>query len=243
MSDEVEESAGQFIEFKCPYCRADNSFPKEEAGTVQECPYCGEVFLAAREPAAPGQPLPVPIATPRLVLRRLGPGDAADLAGFLGDEELIRYTQYLSMDEPAIADWIEEDRTKRAFSQGHPLRLAIELQENHKVIGWATVHYSCGALCPGRHTDTRAFLFVLISPQHQRNGFGLEVIQHLLKFCFQEINVRRVTASCDSRNLAAKALFAKAGMRQEGEFFQECFIKDECVDLSYFAMLAGEYQP
>jgi RimJ/RimL family protein N-acetyltransferase len=241
MSDETGNLDGQFIEFKCPYCRTDSSYREEEGGTVQQCPYCNEVLLVARENGLPGLPIPFPIATPRLTLRRLGAGDVADLAGFMGDEELVRYMKTPSMDESAVASWIEQDLAKRAFSLRHPLRLAIVLQESQKVIGWASVHYYREALSPGRWLDTQASLFVLVSPQHQRKGFGLEVIQHLLKFAFSGINVRRVMATCDGRNLAAKALLAKAGLRQEGEFFQRLFIKDKCVDLCYFALLSGEF--
>ena len=242
MSDDTEGSAEQFIDFKCSYCGADTSFRAEEAGTVQECPFCPEVFIVPLKNGAPGQPIPIPIATPRLSLRQLGSGDVADLAAFMNDEELVRYMKTLSMDESGVASWIEQNRAKHAFPQRHPLWLAIVLQESQKVIGWASVHYYRAGFCPGRRVDTWASPFVLVSPQYQRKGFGLEVVQHLLNFVFTGINVRRVTAACDSRNVAGKALSAKAGLRPEGEFFHQYFLKDECIDVCYFAMLSGEFQ-
>ena len=160
MTDESEDSAEQFIEFKCPYCGGDNAFPGYDAGAVQECPFCPEVFLVPLENGSPGRPILVPIATPRLTLRRLAPGDNDDLAEFMGNEELVRYMETSEMDEASINDWLERDQSTKMFQSGRGLYLGIGLQENDKLIGWAWMDYSREA--PGAHMDRQASFNLVI---------------------------------------------------------------------------------
>ena len=144
------------------------------------------------------------------------------------------------MDEASIGDWLKRDQSTKMFQSERGLYLGIGLPENDKLIGWAWMDYSREA--PGAKADRRASFNLLINPLYQRKGFGLEVIQNLLAFGFGDLNLRRITASHDSRNLPAKALLTKAGLRFEGEFFQDRFVKNEWVDMTCFAMLAGEYE-
>jgi RimJ/RimL family protein N-acetyltransferase len=240
MSDEVDSSEGEFIEFKCPYCGGLTAFPAGDAGAVQGCPFCPQSFLVPPANATPAQPLPIPLATPRLTLRRLRIQDVADLAEFMGGEELVRYSEASPMDEAGIADWIEQDQASPMLQPDIVSWLGIELNETGRLIGHAAVIYKREAL--GAQPNREANVSLYINPALHRKGFGLEALQGLLAFGFKGINLRRITARCDSRNAAARALLIKAGLRFEGEFFQETFVKTEWVDKSYYAMLAGEYQ-
>jgi aminoglycoside 6'-N-acetyltransferase len=63
-----------------------------------------------------------------------------------------------------------------------------------------------------------------------------------LGFCFEGIRLHRVTASCDSRNVAACGLFEKVGMRREGEFVKNRFSNGEWTNSIWFAALGEEYR-
>lgn len=234
---DVEDSGAEFIEFKCPSCGGDVSFPPDDAGAVQGCPFCQQSFLVPLQNGAPGRPVPVPISLARLTLRRLRPEDNTDLAELMNDAELLRYLDAGAMDEPGIAEWLARDQSLPMLQPGQPLWLGVEF--GGKIIGTTSVTYARES--PGAPPDRQVVISVCISRACQRQGFGLETIQGLLAFGFNAINIRRVTANCDSRNAAAKGLLAKAGLRFEGEFFQDNFVKNEWVDTCYFAMLAGEY--
>ena len=80
-----------FIDFKCPCCHEPVSFPKETAGFVQGCPSCNESLIVPDDGSEVGRPIPLPIATPRLVLRRLAAGDWKDLLELMSDEEFFHY--------------------------------------------------------------------------------------------------------------------------------------------------------
>jgi len=64
----------------------------------------------------------------------------------------------------------------------------------------------------------------------------------LLDFCFNGIKLHRVTASCDSRNVAACRLLEKAGMRREGEFLKDHFADGEWFNTFSYAVLSEEYR-
>lgn len=53
--------------------------------------------------------------------------------------------------------------------------------------------------------------------------------------------MHRMTASCDSRNIAAQRLFAKVGMRREGEFRKDQFVSGAWANTVWHAILAEEY--
>lgn len=59
-----------FVDFKCPYCREVVTFVMGGIGHLQECPNCGESLVVPTEEQEFANPIPVPIGTPRLVLRR-----------------------------------------------------------------------------------------------------------------------------------------------------------------------------
>jgi RimJ/RimL family protein N-acetyltransferase len=238
--DDMDISSQEFLEFKCPYCNETDSFIAGDAGALQACPFCGQILVVAAENGAPGGAFPLPVNTPRLTLKLPGPEDTGDLAGFMGSDDLFRHTRMTAMDEAGLREWLGEEFRNTILDPGKGLWLGIRLKEPGEVIGIASVEYFRET--PGAQPDRQARIFVAIDPRHQRKGFGLETIQGLLGFCFAGIKVRRVTAVCDRRNEAAKALLAKASLRLEGEFYQESFVKNEWIDTSYFALLAEEYR-
>ena len=63
----------------------------------------------------------------------------------------------------------------------------------------------------------------------------------MLGFCLEGIKLHRVSASCDSRNVAACRLFEKLGLRREGEFLKDNMLHGEWVNTVWYAALGEEY--
>ena len=223
-----------FIDFKCPYCGFLASFPEDCAGRANECPECLETIVVPNDGSEVGHKLPIPITTPRLTLRRLRQGDWKDLLEFLADAETFRYSPAEPMDEEGVVRWLEADAAAQGTHLSSEFSLAIVLESNNKLIGHGTVSF------PDQQR-LQAILDVFLNRHHQRNGYATEVVRALLDFCFQGIGLHRVAVSCDSRNVAAQRLFAKAGLRREGEFLQSHFVKGEWADKTWFALLKSEY--
>jgi RimJ/RimL family protein N-acetyltransferase len=232
--NETPEAEAQFIDFKCPYCGTLLSFLEDSQGLAQECLNCMQVVIVPAAGAEIGRKLPIPLTTPRLVIRRLQPDDGPDLLPVLGDEEVLRYLDAVPSTEEFIVRWLNEDAKVRLTQPGQTLFLAIVLQAGGKLIGYLALNLT-------DHAHLQAEINVLLNRSHHRQGYGKEAVRAALAFCFAGIGVHRVVASCDSRNVAARRLLGSAGFRLEGEFVQDKRVKGEWVNTAYYGLLSSEY--
>jgi RimJ/RimL family protein N-acetyltransferase len=199
-----------FVDFKCPYCDQPVSFPHDSVGLVEECPNCMESLIVPEAGAELGRKIPLPITTNRLILRRFAAGDWQGVMELVADEEFFGHTQGLPWDsEEQVIHWLESDSHVRLTTPDQVFYLALTLREDGKLIGYAGLRFT------GR---LQATLNLNLHRSHQHQGLALEAVDALLGFCFDGINLHRVTAGCDGRNLAACRLFENVGMRREGEF-------------------------
>jgi RimJ/RimL family protein N-acetyltransferase len=234
------ETEDNLIDFKCPYCSQAVSFPEMDADSLQDCPFCAEVILVPPESAEFGKKLPLPIQTPRLVLRRLQREDYTDLVALMTDGELFRWMNWGPMVDEEILSWLEADEQARLTQPGQALVLGLEIPDKKTVIGWVSLKYSDE--WHGDKMKRDAEITLLINQYHHRQGYGTETIRGILEFGFRGIHTRRITAECDSRNLAGCGALEKAGLREEGEFLKDRNIKGEWADTCYYALLREEYE-
>jgi ribosomal-protein-alanine N-acetyltransferase len=223
----TEES---FIDFKCPYCGNPVSFPQENAGFVQACPSCFESLIVPDDGSEVGREIPLPITTPRLVLRRLAASDWKDLLELMSDEEFFHYRDGLPLDEDGILHWMESDAHVKLSTPDQPFYLGIQLRDGGKLIGYLSLVF----------TDLQRLqvtFSVGLSQSFHRKGFGQEAVEALLGFCFEELKLHRVAGWCDSRNLAACRLLEKVGFRKEGEFLKNRWAQGEWTNSVWYALL------
>ena len=226
----TEES---FIDFKCPYCSEPVSFPQESAGFVQACPNCTQSLIVPDDGSDVGHEIPLPITTPRLVLRRLAPGDWKDLLELMADEEFFRYQEGVPLDEDGVLRWLESDAHVKFTTPDQPLFLAIQLQDGGKLIGYLTLTFTD----PQRLQVTFS---IGLNRGFQRKGYAQEAVEALLGFCFSDLKLHRIAGWCDSRNTAACRLLEKIGFRREGEFVKNRHVHGEWTNSIWYALLAEE---
>ena len=63
--------------------------------------------------------------------------------------------------------------------------------------------------------STQAELGWVIAPEHAGKGYATEAAGELLRFCFEDLGVRRVIAQCFADNVASWKLMERLGMRLE----------------------------
>jgi ribosomal-protein-alanine N-acetyltransferase len=223
-------SEENYIAFACPKCGNSVEYLEDYAGTAQPCPYCGEDIVVAIAGGTEGHSLPLPLSTPRLILRRLASADLPDILEILTDPEVYRYEERGPLDEAEGKQWLETAvKQKLSDSEGN-LSLGIAQQNSDKLIGILGFRYS--------DRDRRQADFgIQVNRSYQNKGFGSEAAVAFLIFCLRDIGLHRVTAGCDCSNIASVRLLTKVGMRKEAEYRKDRFVDGEWVNSYRFAML------
>jgi RimJ/RimL family protein N-acetyltransferase len=211
-----------FLDFKCPYCGALNSFSTSAANLARECLNCLETFLVPATDGGEARKLPLPIETSKLRLRRFEPTDWKDLLEFEFD------------DEDDATGWLLRISQARLTEVGQPFYLAIEARDAGKVIGSFSLMFTDVAL--------NQMEFSLTAGQADSlPGWELEALDAALDFCFQELRLHRVCAQYKSDYSEGRQLFKDAGMRQEAEFVKNHLVDGEWLTTLWFAILEEEY--
>ena len=171
--------------------------------------------------------------TPRLLLRRFRPDDAADLAAYLGDPKTYRFEPGEPLDRAQASQRAAEMTASPAF-------WAIELNAAGKVIGQLYLKQ----IEPLEHLTCE--LGFILSWAYQRQGYGAEAAAALVRQALTVGGMHRVVARCNPENAASWKLLEKIGFRREGLHRQEIFFRRDAVgaplwtDTYVYALLAAE---
>jgi RimJ/RimL family protein N-acetyltransferase len=176
-----------------------------------------------------GGKLPLPMSTPRLLLRRFRPDDSVKLVEMVAQDE----TSTLAVNETDVDQWIEQQRAARFTQSDAGIYLAIELVDGGELAGYVSLYYS-------DVSRTTAGFSLTITPARRRQGLGLEATGAVMDFAFDGLCARRLAVSSATTNTAASGMLAKAGLRKEGEFVKSWFDGKDWVNVSWYALLKEE---
>ena len=224
-----------FIDFKCPYCQNPISFPKTDSGSVKQCPNCLESIIVPDQSGATVERLPFPIRTERLLVRRLQSLDSKDVAHIMSKPDTLQYLEAIPLTLEESEAWVAAQNGVQFPRSNGSSFFAVEAVEVARVIGLVV------PWLPRNDFDLAQFE-IIIAPDWQRKGYGAEAVRALLFYFFSGLRIRRVIAKCDARNVAARRLLVRAGLRQESECIQERLRKGEWVNTAGFAILKTEYE-
>jgi len=172
--------------------------------------------------------------TPRLTLRALKASDAPDIFAYASDPEVCRFTTWL----PHAS--IDDSRAFLARALGHyesgqPACWAVVLKMTGKVVG------TCG--------------FMEVAPVHERGGLGYalarklwgqglmrEAVNASIDFGFRVLQLHKIEAHCDARNIGSARVMEKCGMRFEGLMREHVVLKGERRDMKWYAVLRSEWE-
>jgi RimJ/RimL family protein N-acetyltransferase len=223
-----------FVDFKCPHCGELVSFPGEASGQMEECFSCGETFIVPTE-GETGRKIPLPLATPHLVLRRFGGADWKDLLNLFSNDEFCEQAPFLLDGEERVVRWLEEDAATKLTTPNVPFNLAVQSSESGKLAGIITLTYSDAA-------RLQPVLQVALMPEYAQRGLKVEAVRGAFELCFAGLGLHRVLAYCLSADTNSCQTYEKAGMRREGEFVQNRRLGDEWVNTAAYAILRDEFK-
>jgi [ribosomal protein S5]-alanine N-acetyltransferase len=231
-----EQSSDKLIDFQCPYCGSPLSFLEARLGTAQECPYCSEIVVVPSASSEKGGKLPLPIKTPRLIIRPLKTEDLPDWLEFVKDDDSYKYLDCNAPDDEQAISWLERGRVLRLPHSNKTLSLGIELQNEAKIIGDLSLVLND----PEEHRQ--GVFSILIHPAFRCQGYGTEALLGLIGFGFNGVALHDIRASIDFRDLAGRRMVEKAGMKLEGEFVEERRFKGEWISTAYYVILSKWWQ-
>lgn len=178
--------------------------------------------------------LPTPtLRTSRLLLRPFGEGDAEAIFALQSNSSVLRY-----WDSPP---WSERAQAERFIStcrqteeEGSGARVAIAQAADRVFIGWCS-------LSKWNPSYRSARLGYCLDCAAWGKGFATEAAGALLKWAFDTLDLNRVQAETDTRNIASSRVLEKLGFVREGTLREDCIVDGEVSDSWVYGLLRREW--
>jgi RimJ/RimL family protein N-acetyltransferase len=180
--------------------------------------------------------LPTPsLHTARLRLRPVTNADADALFALHSDPLVLRY-----WDAPP---WSERERAERFIAAGRQMaaagtgaRLAVDRVSDGAFIGWCAL----SRWNPGYRTASMGYCF---DDAVWGQGYATEAAGALLGWAFDTLDLNRVQAETDTRNVASARVLEKLGFVREGTLREDCVVNGEVSDSWVYGLIRRDWRP
>ncbi len=181
-------------------------------------------------------PLPTPtLSTARLRLRPFDDADADDLFALHSDPRVLRY-----WDAPP---WNERGRAERFIAacrqmaeEGTGVRLAVDRAGDTAFIGWCSLN----RWNPDHRSASLGYCFDRAAWGH---GYATEAARAVLRWAFDTLDLNRVQAETDTRNVASARVLEKLGFVREGTLREDCVVDGEVSSSWVYGLIRREWRP
>ena len=178
------------------------------------------------------------LRTERLTLRA---GTAADADATWAYRQLEPAGEWLT-DVPA-----DRGAYRARFTDPARLATTIIVELDSTVIGGFTLRIEDAwtqAEIAAQARDTQAELVWVFDPACTGHGYATEALRELLRYCFQDLGVHRVTANCFLGNDTSWRLMERVGMRRELHAVRDSLHRSgRWMDSVGYAILNSEWSP
>jgi RimJ/RimL family protein N-acetyltransferase len=180
-------------------------------------------------------PLPTPtLKTDRLLLRPFAETDTDTLFALQSSSRVLRY-----WDSPP---WKERAQAERFITlcrqmerEGTGSRLAIERAADKVFIGWCS-------MSKWNPIYRSARLGYCLDDAAWGKGFATEAVGALLQWAFDTLDLNRVQAETDTRNIASRRVLEKLCFVHEGRLREDCIVDGEVSDSWVYGLLRREWK-
>jgi len=181
-------------------------------------------------------PLPTPtLHTARLRLRPFTGADADPLFALHSSAHVLRY-----WDAPPWSDRARADRFIAACRQmaedGSGARLALERASDGAFVGWC-------ALSRWNPDHRSAAIGYVLDEAAWGQGYATEAARAVLQWAFDALDLNRVQAETDTRNVASARVLEKLGFVREGTLREDCVVNGDVSDSWVYGLLRREWRP
>lgn len=172
--------------------------------------------------------------TPRLLLRPFAETDTDSIFALQTNSRVLRY-----WDAPPWKERAQAERfiavCRQMEQQGTGVRLAIEDAADRAFIGWCV-------LAQWNPTFRSAKMGYCLDDAVWGNGFATEAAGALLQWAFDTLDLNRVQADTDTRNVASCRVLEKLGFVREGMLREDCIVEGEVSDTWIYGLLRREWK-
>lgn len=179
--------------------------------------------------------LPTPtLHTARLRLRPFADADANALFTLHSSAHVLRY-----WDSPP---WSTRERADRFIAvcrqmaeEGTGARLAVDRVADGAFIGWCGLN----AFNPDYRSASLGYCYDDAAWGH---GYATEVARAVLLWAFDTMDLNRVQAETDTRNVASASVLEKLGFVREGTLREDCVVDGEVSDSWVYGLIRREWR-
>jgi [ribosomal protein S5]-alanine N-acetyltransferase len=176
----------------------------------------------------------LPLETQRLILRDLIKSDLQGVHSYASDLEVVRHLPFGPNSEEETKNYLQRELKLQRQQPRHHFALAVTLKDNKQFIG----------ACRLSVTNTEkqeGSLGYCLAKEFWGQGYATEAVGKLINFGFQQLNLHRIFAICEPKNVVSMRVLVKSGMRQEGYLREYEWVKGEWRDMLLYAMLEREW--
>ena len=174
---------------------------------------------------------PTIIETDRLILREVRAGDVDAYQNFRLPEAYWRHIPWSPTPE-SVASLVESYIRSQSQKPRKSFTLAAVDKISDEFVGDASLNVR-----PNSRLGSMGYGVV---SSHWGKGLATEIGHALLRLAFDTLDLHRVEAECRTENHASRRVMAKLGMREEGIFRDNMFVRGEWWSMVQCAILSTD---
>lgn len=176
-----------------------------------------------------------PLTTERLVIRALTPDDGDRHHALFSDPDVVRYLYFGPFDRPAAQEHLARRSIVDLPDEGGWINFGVELKDEGILIGELAMGFISST---HRHYE----IGYVFDPVYAGRGYATEGAAMIVELAFSGLGAHRVSGRLDARNDPSARVLEKLGMRREGHYLENEFVKGEWTDELVYAILAPQWR-
>lgn len=170
----------------------------------------------------------------RISLREMEEKDWVNVHKYASQEKVCQYQPWGPNTEQESEDFVRQVIVDAQQESRSRFVFAVSLKENGKMIG-------AGEMNIRDNSNRAGEIAYIIHPQYWRLGYGTEIAKVLIQFGFSQLNLHRIFATCDPRNIGSSRVLEKVGMTREGVIRDDLLLRDGWRDSLLYSILEHEW--
>ncbi|MFM0645220.1 GNAT family protein [Paraburkholderia bryophila] len=191
----------------------------------------GAAFASSRNSPAFSE---ITLQTNRLLLRPLRDRDAPSVLAIFSDQNFMQFGTTPLWDSIDQAHAMI-NRDIKAMAANERIRLGVERIEDEALIGICTL-FDWNKECRSAEVG-----YGLVSDAWGR-GYMHEALVALLNYGFSELDLNRVEADIDPRNINSARSLERIGFTKEGHLRESCVVNGVLTDSALYGLLRREWK-